>query len=540
MAAVGAEKLGVIARYFLEKVPNIVRKTKNVVIDGCGGKDVQLNPDVSSASLYRTLCNRLSPEQVGELVEKVGTVDCTYIERDPTTYDRAIYEIISTLAPSHKEDPHAAKGYRPDPGEVYFNDAFKTPLSRLKLIINVHDVEKSFLFDEKEELMHRYDHKFITQRLKELLGEGYGDWMRTNSEDCKVEYSPWRKEKIYLDEKAQQKVFNQAFEAPWRNGWSPDPLAICPPEIEKFMRLFIPNERDRKTAYAWLRDATFDRAEPIMVFCGTPGVGKNIYVEHLACALVGKDNYRTAARGFNKSYFHNNVSNCRLFFLDEMSLTLDARETLKSYHNGVATIERKGKDVVDPEKISASFIVANNHENKIQLEYTDRKFFVPVLSATPLLVNMPQEELEEGMIRRLKEDVEYVRRFASYLYHNFKPRSSSKFEKNDFFRKLCINSYPHYFRRFIHAAKQQAELSARTFNRGQKRQMDMYELKDYIEHYEKSFNEPLVDFVIATDGNWTAYSRQVGGSVSEKKSAAPAPTTPTTGEPKKESGQLLL
>lgn len=464
---------------------------------------------VKSESLIPAILQQLPAEAEAEFLENLPR---NYLG---SSVGDALKAEIRNLIPAPK---------RPvNPDGVYFNDEIPTPVSKLKYIVNLYEGSKSFIYDPVEDRAYRYDHEIILPRLKKVLGkDNLDNWMSTNSMDCRVAYRPDVRARIIDDEKP--KVFNTWVEAEWKKNWGIPAKKTNPPQLFKdFMRALFPTADDRRSAAAWLRDCTFDRAEPILVLSGAPGVGKNLFVEYLARALVGGTNYRAAARGFGKSYFHANVSQCRVFFLDEMNLTHDARESLKSYHNGLATIERKGVDNADPEPIHASFAVANNYPKYIKLEYSDRKFFVPELTNTKLTTTLGQSKIDE-FTAALDTSPEFLQDIASYLHSNFTPGSAQDFKKNEKFRALCIGSYPLTFQRFITACAENSEISGKKFNRAQGRKLCFLELKEHIQHYEIQFGEELAT-TVEVDGTWTAVSKKY------KPEPAPLPVDEPMAEP---------
>jgi hypothetical protein len=387
---------------------------------------------------------------------------------------------------------------------VTFNDVIDTPMTKLQFIINAKNTKKCFLYCEETDWFDDYPFDFVRTRASQVLGkEEAPKWAASNSLDCDIGYNP-NETRIFWPSESKR-VFNLYRHPAWRQGWAePTKAPAIPSLIKDFLQALLPEKADQTTVAAWLRDATFARAEPILVLSGSPGVGKNILIEHVAAALVGNPgNYRSATRAFGKSYFHNNVSQCRLFFLDEMNLTHDARESLKSYHNGVGSIERKGVDAGDPEKIFASFAIANNYPQYIKLEYSDRKFYVPQLTTTPLRDSLGQTKIDE-LLTALRSD-DFLRDFAAYLFAKFRPGQSARFKKNETFRQLCLNSYPPWFQRFIKAAHENTEISSKKFNRGIHRKADAQELQQQIDHYRVNFGKEIA--TLKADGpEWLATS----------------------------------
>ena len=418
-----------------------------------------------------------------------------------TTEPPLSYGLYDTLVTQLQE----GDTFCPDPTQLYFNDSIKCPISELRLMVNVLNIKKSVLFDPINNLVFPYDFELIHQNLKTLLGkEGYPAWLSTNAEQREFTYVPNTKEpsRAFTDKKGHH-AFNLWTEASWRKDWVPDPSATLPVEVEEFMSVLVVQE-DRKHVLAWLRDCTFSKAEPILVLCGVPGVGKNVFVNNLAGGLVGGHNRREAARSFKSSSFHSSVAQCRLFLLDEAELDPLSREILKSYHNGTAAIERKGVDVGDPEPIYASFVLANNHRHKIKLEYTDRKFYTPQL-CTKNLKDLWSQEKIDTFLDLLTQDP-YLQQIASYLKFNFKADSARRFPKNAFFESVCLNSAPPFFRKFYHLCQHKAEFSSEDFNRGSRSKQDAFQLKDEVDLYSSQRGKPLADVTILADSRWIAKS----------------------------------
>ena len=394
-----------------------------------------------------------------------------------------------------------------DLSDTYLNDSIKTPLSKLKIIYNVKCRRKSAIYDTAADIIYTYDHDLTLDILKARLGvDGRADYLGAHTEYCIFSYVPG-KPRIAFDKDgaAEHKIFNLWSEADWRIGWTPAPQDTLPALVEKFFKVFIEDEGDRNSTLAWLRDMTFGKADPILILCGEPGIGKNLFVQKLATALVGKVNYREAARGFKDSSFHNNVSQCRLFFMDEMELTVNARDTLKSYHNGSAAIERKGVDVSDPEPIHASFVLANNFEKYIRLEYTDRKFFAPKLTKRPLEEKMTMNQIKT-LVSKIENDRAYLQQIGNYLFHKYAQGDSKDFKKTEFFEALCVQSYPVWFQRFIMSCKAYDKFTNKMFNRTTRHASEPHDIKANIEHYKSTFKKPLATMEIRGDGTWVVTS----------------------------------
>lgn len=486
----------VAANCFLEAIPSLhLGKSGRLTPGGA-----TLNPD---DKLFMKLFRLLSLERQQSLLTELGV---NYLPMTKGSDTASIYMAMVNALEGTSRDKRLRPKAQPEVGQAYFNDAIKTPLSELKLILNLEDRKRSFLYDPKRDVIHRIDYEIILDRIKSVLGKDAAyTWIETNSIDSRIVYRP-NNPRIYKDIQSDYMLFNMWNEASWRIDWRPTPEPIpCPPELDAFMRALFPEDECRHSVYCWIRDAVFGRAGPILILCGIPGAGKNIFVQSLVANLVGVDNYRSASRGFNKSQFHNGVSKCRLFFLDEMPLSAESRETLKAYHNGQATIERKGKDVEDPEPIFASFVIANNTPHKVVLEYTDRKFFAPVISSIPLTQQWDKQRID-NFVERLSNDATFLQEIASHLFHAYEPGEAIKFKKNAFFKRLCLNSFTYDFRMFHYACSKAQTIDSRAMAKTRRRHVDPFMLRDVLEQYEQQFGEKLAHLEIDPSGTWKATS----------------------------------
>jgi hypothetical protein len=328
------------------------------------------------------------------------------------------------------------------------------PLANQRLIINIQDRKRSFLYSpQKDHIYANHSFEFIEKKLESYFGRKAIDLLtQTNVDECKISYVP-NMDRMFKDEDSNEdtQIFNIWSPAPWAVGWEAYKNGKSPeaPDLFKtLMEVLTESERDRQSLQSWLRDATFTKADPVLVLCGIPGIGKNLFTAILGKSLVGEKNFKSATRGFSRTQFHSNVANCRMFFLDETKLTESARETLKDYHNGRAAIERKFQDVGDPEDIYASFILANNDKEHIHLEFSDRKFYLPDLNDKSLEAVMGKKEAEKFAVDLITacQDHKFLQDVANYLFHNF-PEGSSRnfFKKTKAFNDVCTASLPSWF-----------------------------------------------------------------------------------------------
>ena len=399
-----------------------------------------------------------------------------------------------------------------DLSQTFFNSSISCPMSDLKQIINKDKLSRSFLYDPIKDIIHTYDYEILKKRIPALLQRQTPAWLATNSHDCKVTYTPEMANRIEKNEALDETIFNLWTPAPWKKGWELSPEAMCPERIGKLLRHLFPHPESLDGVEAWLRDATFQRADSVLCLIGAPGIGKGLLVEELAAQLVGTHNLRTAARGFTKSQFHANVLRCRVYFLDETALGPDARETLKAYHNAFSTVELKGVDVGDRSPMHASFVLANNSPLFIKLEYADRKFFVPEMTGIPLIKVVGQDGIDKFLAE--VRDPSAIQQFASYLYNKFPASSSKAFAKTEAYKSICIGSLPYAFRRFIAACKSKATFGSKAFYSGigsGNKKFEYYELEDEIRKYEAQFGEPLAE-LSDPGAEWTVKSKIFKGA----------------------------
>ncbi len=252
------------------------------------------------------------------------------------------------------------------------------PLTEYDFIFNKENRRKSFLRHRDTKIASPYELATIQCRL-ESLGKGtYNQYEAEFAKGYYFRYSP-QKPEIYRD--GEDDYFNTYSPPSWLSGWS-TPKEVCRPPawFADFMIHLCPQKSQRRELLSVCRDTVFSRADPVTVLVGAPGIGKGILVDHILNAMVGAKNIKKASRSFNGNKFHDGMVNSRLFFGDEIAITEASKENLKDYHSKFAAIEEKHAPVGAPREMHASIFISNNYEDKISLDYSDRKFFIPYLT----------------------------------------------------------------------------------------------------------------------------------------------------------------
>jgi hypothetical protein len=323
-----------------------------------------------------------------------------------------------------------------------------------------------YLYDNVSDTCQPYTQQsldFVVGRFPEEVRDS---WYATNYKVVQPSYDP-AMPRFYREDGSKHEKFNMYTPPDWRKDWIPDySNSTLPEEVEFVSTHLLPNPSDRSYLFSWLRDMTFSRAEPILIFQGAGGVGKNLFLEDLAGALVGSSgtalNTHKAQRKFKESAFHGNLSECRLFILDEVLLDEDLKETLKDYHNGTAALEMKFENMTAPKRMHCSIAAMANEKSKFKLSYDDRKFYVPTLCNIDLK-SIKSKEWITHYKEVLLKDPAYIRRIANYLH--FHVESIQPPVKTPAFLELCWLAMPAYMHKFLGLAVAKRCFDEREFRR---------------------------------------------------------------------------
>jgi len=457
----------------------------------------------SHRDVYANLAKRFSQDQLASIYE-LGKV---YVQFGTEEFGQ---ELEAAIARKLKKDKPAY-----DLSGVFFQN-IPTPLSEIVLIKNLADEKTSFLYDPKTDVAYtQFDYILVQKTLRELIPDkqAFAGWLESNSRMCLKTYAPF-KPRTFKSKENKCELFNTWRPAPWAEGLEVAFLDEAPARPEMFLsfiEFLVPDPADREMLLAWLRDCCWGRARQILVLCGLAGVGKGT-LSKIVEKLVGTSNFALASCGFATSRFHGNITTKRAYFMDEADIDRPAKNLLKQLHNDTFTPERKGVEVGDPEPVHASIITANNYPERIQLEISDRKFFTPGLSKTPLKEFWPGKQIPKFL--SLLDSDDYIKQIATYLYKTYEAGGSEKFEPNSYFRELCEGALSPIVKRIRAACREKPVVTYKDFGRTDK---DGLTIQRLVQTYEMNARQKVCTFTIPPNNKWTAVSHIYEGEKSESE-----------------------
>lgn len=334
--------------------------------------------------------------------------------------------------------------------------------------------------------IHKIDSAELDNQLASDLGEYAKEYMQEYCIRGKVGYYPGVKQLTMVKDDV---VYLNTWKAPsWLSCDLPTYEVV---KFRQFMEYIFPDIIDLKFGYAWIRDVVEKKAGCVLILAGTPGFGKNLFVERILRSLVGTSNYTSASRGEAKGgKFHGGLDECRIRFYDELQLNGPMRNDIKGFMNEIATIEKKGVDLDAPKAMHASFIIANNDPSKVQLEPDDRKFWAPRLPTIPLLEQFGGQVWIDEFLEELNSDQAIKSIYHMCVEGGFGVESRFP-HKNEVFYSYCINSLPAVIRHIIKLLEMNPCVESRDVP---KTRLEPYEIKGYLEEYAIKSGKPIADF----------------------------------------------
>jgi hypothetical protein len=169
-----------------------------------------------------------------------------------------------------------------------------------------------------------------------------------------------------------------------------------PEIIHEFMSHIFPDPKARAFVWCWMHYALVSRCETYLVLNGKKGLGKGLFVEHILARIVGEDNFKLAPESFLTSDFNSSLDKGRLIYIDEQRVDTELKlNKLKRYINRTQAIERKGVDADKVVDTYNSFVISNNYDLDMRVEWDDRRFSVMDMNKTALREIWGQEKIDE-------------------------------------------------------------------------------------------------------------------------------------------------
>ncbi len=170
---------------------------------------------------------------------------------------------------------------------------------------------------------------------------------------------------------------------------------VLPEIIHEFMSHIFPDPKARAFVWCWMHYALVSRCETYLVLNGKKGLGKGLFVEHVLARIVGEDNFKLAPESFLTSDFNSSLDKGRLIYIDEQRVDTELKlNKLKRYINRTQAIERKGVDADKVVDTYNSFVISNNYDLDMRVEWDDRRFSVMDMNKTSLREIWGQDKID--------------------------------------------------------------------------------------------------------------------------------------------------
>lgn len=328
-----------------------------------------------------------------------GLVDKQLIDRTLRDFDETDPSFLRAVAEQYLQD--------------HPNYALIRKIVSSKVIVDVNNSRKAVLFDPATRSRTPIDRTILNT----LFSTRHFDKSEVEI-ICKFEYNPFKPQILYQNE-ANFWCYNEFEPAAWQTDWfysnGEQEIPSCstvPPRLQKFLLHLVNNDIN---SYNYLLDwlAFGMRAKNFcyLVTVGDQGVGKG-RLGDIMSYLYGPTNYYVGSDKMFKGRFNSHISNKRLVYCDEISLSKkEEQNRLKEVAN--ALIEKEGKGV-DAENVInyANFYISSNDYDGLPMTEEDRRFSVLELTDKKLRDIMPFSE-----IAKLDTDRKELDEFARFLYH---------------------------------------------------------------------------------------------------------------------------
>lgn len=159
----------------------------------------------------------------------------------------------------------------------------------------------------------------------------------------------------------------------------------------------------------WLSTMLRSRNYCILSTIGNQGIGKGV-LGAIMEKLVGKDNFSLTDNRLIKKEFNAQILNKRLVYIDELKVQNATEENrLKLLINDTIEVEGKGKDSVNVQNFSSTYVSSNDFD-AVRLRGDDRRFSIVDLTDKKLIEVMSQKEIESLLLD------ENIDKLARYLW----------------------------------------------------------------------------------------------------------------------------
>ena len=210
---------------------------------------------------------------------------------------------------------------------------------------------------------------------------------------------------------------------------------ILPEIIHEFMSHIFPDPKARAFVWCWMHYVLVSRCETYLVLNGKKGLGKGLFVEHVLARIVGEDNFKLAPESFLTSDFNSSLDKGRLIYIDEQRVDTELKlNKLKRYINRTQAIERKGVDADGVVDTYNSFVISNNYDLDMRVEWDDRRFSIMDMNKTSLREIWGQDKIDSFV--DIMKDPEVQKMLGYYVLY---------FAKNEYQDEFTVWKGEHFY-----------------------------------------------------------------------------------------------
>lgn len=293
--------------------------------------------------------------------------------------------------------------------------SYRDLLAYCLYVRNTADLMECVFFDSADKRIYRFDPAIIGVCFSKGKGEGYSEYLKSNSKLATFHYNPYA-ERGPFSKKGRLSYFNIYLPPKWRResyfeGIPVIPESSIPPLIDKFINHFTMNSEDSKSFLLdFLANSLKERnGTYLCILSKIQGTGKGVLGE-ICRGVFGASNMRKVRGDALNSRFNASFAQQQFIMFDEFDFKdKTALDRAKDLVNSEIEIERKGKDTIEIENMLNVYMATNRLEG---LKEAGRRFSIPLTADIPLKTVFSNEE-----IRALQYDEEMIGAFARYLWY---------------------------------------------------------------------------------------------------------------------------